>query len=208
MSSVYLERENVVFIHNPKCAGSSIYRWFRDNKFCDDSRRDKHKPKSEFVKELKKKEDIFYKEKLRFNLELKSTQDVLYFTVTRNPFDKLVSWFEYFKMWDRVKHSDYLFKYYDFEDWFWECGKSRTESIFTKIDKEDCILRYERLEEDFKIIQNRLNCYRPLPKINISRNSLRKNNRPYQDYYINDSMIDAVYEWCKYDIDYFNYKFK
>jgi hypothetical protein len=183
MSSVYLENENVVYIHTPKCAGTSIYRWFRDNQFCDNSRRDKHKPKSEFVEELKDKDDIFY------------------FSVVRNPFDKIVSWYGYFRMHDRVK--------VDFKDWFWECGKSRTESIFTKIDKEDCILRYERLEEDFKIIQNRLNCHKPLNKHNVSRTRLNNNiAKPYQDYYTDDSMIDAVYEWCKYDIDYFNYKFK
>ena len=186
MSSVYLKNKNITFVHSPKCAGSSIYRWLINNRFCNSASRNKHKKKFQFVEELKLDSPA---------------KDIFYFSVVRNPFDKIVSWYEYLKK-SGGAGGEALQD--NFECWFWKHGEKRVDTIFDWVDKTDCILRYERLNEDFKIIQHKLNCYQPLPKYNVSRQC--KSN--YQDYYTNDSMIDAVYKWDKGDIDYFNYKFK
>ena len=60
------------------------------------------------------------------------------------------------------------------------------------------LLKFETLEEDFKIIQNRLQCYEPLPIINTSK------HEDYHKYYTQETwnIINKLFEE---DIYMFNY---
>ena len=70
----------------------------------------------------------------------------------------------------------------------------------------DFIGRYERLEEDWVKILDRLSTPKnklnnPLPKHNV-----RKNKTPYQEYYTED-LVNKMGDIYQEDIEYFGYKF-
>lgn len=190
-----------VFVHVPKTGGTSIQRWLIEN------------TDSFVVKGIK-----------HANLNTIATRVPAFnwsFCVVRNPWDWVVSW--YFFKHDRAlrrieiikennpplnkakkKHNfEYNLKVLEKHkkgfEYFVENIGNNTQ--LHKTSGVDYVMKLETLDKDFKIVQERLNCFIPLPYLN---NSIR--NKDYRSYY-NTHTKDIVYNKFKDDIKHFNYEF-
>jgi len=62
-------------------------------------------------------------------------------------------------------------------------------------------MKLENINEDFVKIQEKLNCYTPLPVRNKTKSRIQ-----YQEYYTSE-LIDTVYKMYKKDINTYKYQF-
>ena len=142
------------------------------------------------------------------------------FTIVRNPWDRLVSAYFYLKNTteyenDQIFASEYLTRFSTFEE-FVHDGLDN-ESVFSWVHFRtqksflinqqghidlDFIGRFENLEVDFRKIAHKLGKPDTLAigKANYSK------REDYKNYY-NQTMVDAVYDKYKEDIEYFEYEF-
>jgi len=124
------------------------------------------------------------------------------FAFERNPFDKVVSTWDYRLHW---KHDHKSFKQF--------CKEvSQGSGVFTNASElytignkvvVDFIGKYENLEEDFNFVCKKLN----LPEIELTRE--RVGSRQEKDYrkYYDDETKRIVEEYYAREIELFNYKF-
>ena len=167
--------DNLVFIHIPKTAGISISTWLSS-----------------------------YFNIINFGYHystntIKNTYET--FAVVRNPWDRIVS------LWSFVKETN-LSNIPNFDEFVKNLNlyKFNESTWFTFATPQKYwiqngvtyLLKFETLEEDFKIIQNRLQCYEPLPIINTSK------HEDYHKYYTQETwnIINKLFEE---DIITFNY---
>ena len=203
MATQIVDPYHCTFIHIPKTGGNSITNWMQTHFKAFVTKRDQHAT----VNDAKQKwNDLGWT-----------------FCVVRNPWDYAVSWYtfkidlaqvriEMAQTNDKYKNSHK--KKFDidvqnseiqrleslgFEGWL---RKTRRDQQIKWADDCDYVIKLENLEEDFKEVQKRLNCFEPLGHLNKTRN--RKN---YQDYYVNQELIDIVADKWKDDIQRFNYQF-
>jgi len=143
-------------------------------------------------------------------------------SISRNPWDRVVSCYEYAKLlnsyWHSVngkskegKHLDYeLLKNKSFE----ECinilkenphqlkhqgWRNQHHYIFNGNNSViDNIIKIENLNKELSIL---LDKSIEVPRINMS------NNKNYKSYYKNKEMIEVVRDLYKKDIEFFNYEF-
>lgn len=201
---VIVPEKNAIFIHLPKNAGTSVTRWMQNNI-------------SFQVKKAKRKHDG-YQESLSkygpFNFS---------FVVVRNPYDRIVSSYFYNKrLFDsreditlqdveklNGRKKDKRYRTYKLQEivrkGFAEFVKSKYWHPVQKPQHEmsqgvQHILKYENLQEDFKIVQNYFECDKPLSSSNVSQ------HRKYQDYYT-EELYDIVTKEFKKDLEVFNYCF-
>jgi hypothetical protein len=195
--------ELITFIHTPKTGGTSIKRWMLENINARTI-----KPKHGTHSYIKAK----YK-------DLGWT-----FATIRNPYDWLVSWYEFKRQGaearlarlienphlinEEKKRQKYSVSFQKevldgynrgFDWWIRNVPRGGQIEFITGVDY---VLKYENLVHDFKVIQERVNCFEPLPYNNktISR-------KPYQEYYEKSSTIDYVTDKWKDDINFFGYTF-
>ena len=179
---VRVEDLDITFFHLPKNAGSSIANWLTKNvdgeEYMDDMRH--ASPQS-----LRPLFDDFGWS----------------FCCVRNPWDRIVSWYNFFKKqgkmpytfeqyMDKVIAGDYSAKYVK--------PQSHQHNVARDVDY---VIRYENLLEDFKVVQQRVNCFEPLPHSNKSVDFI------YKEYYTQDSYINWVSEYYSEEISMFGYKF-
>lgn len=182
----------LVFIHNPRTAGTSISKWLTIN-----AGGQKIGPK---------------------HGKLPNPCKEFSFCVVRNPFDVAVSIYHY--QWRKIeerqakinrgktrKYSqeqiDRVRNEFDlpFSDWIIKTNgnylKNSQKNRSLNIDK---FLLYENLEVEFSLIQDYLGLYQPLGH----KNSSKRTN--YRDYYCEKSkkIVESRY---KEDLIYFNYNF-
>lgn len=167
-----------MFIHIPKNAGYSISRWLINNftgKYLDTGC---IHPSTSMIKQ--KFEESF--------------------AVVRNPWDRTVSLWAF---WNKIKKTEITFDYFVRN---LHTFKFNEISWFT-LDKPQktwipegvtYLLKFETLEDDFKIIQNRLGCHDPLLKINQSQHD------DYKSYYTSETW-NMVSEIFREDIESFGY---
>ena len=191
-----IPERKVIFIHIPKTAGTSIEKYFNSDK-----------PQC-------LKHDVIKDIKIKFPKEYNSYAK---FTVVRNPYDRMVSW--YFHLKERVESDGFdLEKDFTlgFVKWIedplktrytkWsltEAGQKDPNPTYlnpqhTYIDETVTVLKYENLS-------NELNEYFG-KEINLStynRSNLRKGH--FLNYY-NKYSLDIVYERYKEDFEKFNYE--
>lgn len=135
------------------------------------------------------------------------------FAFVRNPFDKVVSQYEY-----RAKHDQTGIRTENvsFEDWVFESYEKRNMKYINNptmfmpqyywiTDYEgneivDFVGRFENLQNDFNQVCKMLKRDVQLPHVR------KTNRRPYQDYY-NDETQRIIQKHYKVDLDYFNYQF-
>lgn len=124
------------------------------------------------------------------------------FCCVRNPWDRMVSWYNFFKDQNKINT--------DFDQWISSAFNPNEQSskYIKPINKQmlfvnsvDYVIRYENLIEDFKVVQEKTNCFEPLEHHNSSKRS------KYLDYYTKDSQIKMVDEYYKEEIDYFRYAY-
>ena len=139
------------------------------------------------------------------------------FTVVRNPFDRLVSWFFYkkevghygemsFKRWvmNGCEHPENWqpkirnLRPKPLHQYQWICDKKNKVRI-------DQILKFERLEQDWKTLCDRIRIpHRPLQHSN--RSHFRKHKR-YQRYYDRE-MVDFLSHRLRRELKYFGYTYE
>lgn len=201
-------RRKAIFIHNPKCAGSSIKKciatwypndigytaWNRGQVWVNEQR---NRYKRYFIFHSSELDNFDYK-----------------FMVVRNPFDRLVS------AWLYTEHRRSSFaEYIDricFLDWNNLCTFEDTHVIPYTVSQSllfkngdttkpvfNFACRFEHLEDDLKTVFSFLNLEpRPLPKKKINQTK----HVHYSKYY-DDASIDLVKETYAADLEYFDYSF-
>lgn len=142
------------------------------------------------------------------------------FSIARNPWDRALSYFFWDKRQDAaLKPPKRLFHHLGvpFDDFspvkqkFADFVKGRTlennDRFYVDGDSlcVDFVIRYERLEDDCRELCRRLG----LPAIDIPqlKTGIRKKERPYSDYYDDDTR-DIVAKLHANDIKFFDYRFE
>lgn len=203
MPAVKLAGEmNVIFVHIPKTAGTSIGRWMIENK--------KNSEHNEWYKHPKLS-DISKKNKNKF-----------VFSVVRNPWDRMISAYHWLvnlkspipniestEIQTIVNEANKRLDWSTFEKWLnishkfvlWDFWFSPAESQTSWLDgKIDLIIKYENLDQEFKQIQDHFNCTYSLPR------TLVGNHKNYREYY-NDYTKKKVAKLFEKDIDRWKYTF-
>jgi len=213
MATIVSEPTKLTHIHIPKTGGTSIHNWLET-----------HASGRRFVPIHAKLDSILDNE----NNNIKLTMDDLglKFCVVRNPWDWIVSWYEFEqrKMREFIAKVDLQKALLNREDVKarYEADKAElaraAETGFEgyianlKIEllkvpqhtwaKEcDLVLRYETLAEDFKQIQDMIGVQEPLPVLNAT-----EKDKGYKDYYT-DETRDKVAELYQIDCETYNYVF-
>ena len=201
-------KHKCIFVHIPKTAGTSIHYIFN------------YTVPVPYVDKLNRERDHFTAVNYRENM---SNYNMYYkFTFTRNPWDKLVSEYRFFKSGSEIypeqqprifdtknitfaefivklqntNFSDY--SHYDRSHYIPQVDYILDEN-HTKII--DFIGRFENLQEDFDIVCDKIGIpQQQLPHINKTK------HKHYTEYY-DDETREIVAEKYAKDIEYFNYKF-
>ena len=189
----------LVFIHIPKNAGTSVHRKLLSPLFQqgNNSVEYKHTLNSDFFANYFK------------------------FAIVRNPWDRMVSCFHYFKYSTRggfeynhktfVNLKDVSFDRF-LDELAWDREGNQTNKHWINQDLMthdmssqkcwvDYLLRFENLEEDWEEVKKKINLKHNLPMAN---RSARKKN--YHNYY-NPRTKKLIEERFKGDIEKFNYSF-
>ena len=174
-----IDQHKTIFIHIPKNAGTSIEEYFGN----------------ESVRIQPNKHADIYEIKRKFK---NSYNNYRKFTIIRNPYDKMVSWYFYLKR-NLGDHN-----VIEFNEWikdpskFWHANDpaSYLKSQHEWIDDTVVLIKYENLDEELNQFFNE---EIDLPVINKS------NHDHYLKYYNNKS-LNVIYNRYKEDFKKFNYK--
>ena len=200
---------DLIFIHIPKTGGTSIRHWLVDNCSAISHKSTKHLNLSEV--------ETFFNRKFEYS-----------FAVVRNPWDRALSTYFYqlnfFKHRLEILHAgtaklnkakwskQYIQKNYELYSKGFEyfldhilpniVNSERVafkQTFFTGgVTK---VLKLENINQEFKLIQDKFNCYNNLPRHNVSKHNL------YDTYYTSSKLIDQVSKIYSEDINTFGYKF-
>ena len=202
-----INERKTIFIHIPKTGGTSIETHFNMGFLYNGWHHGSNKPQC-------LKHDIMRDMKVKFPEECNSYAK---FTVVRNPYDRMVSWYFHLKSYVEEDGFD-LEKDFtlSFIEWIetpfktnytkWslsEVGQKDPNPIYlnpqhTYIDETVTVLKYENLNSELsEYFGEEIN----LPTINKSH--LRRGH--FLNYY-NKHSLDIVYERYKEDFEKFNYK--
>lgn len=187
MAAVNLPNNNLTFVHIPKNGGSSVVEWLIEN----------------FETETKQGHPSLTM--MREWWDIKRT-----FAIVRNPWSRIVSSYFYLKQYgfywkdnninsieEFPSWNDFVMKLdYDTKSW----NNITTNQVEWIDGGVDYILRMENLNEEFKLIQDLLNCHVPLLTLNTS------DHDDYRKYYTDDQ-IKHVARVFEKDIDTFKYSF-
>ena len=188
-----LYKEELLFIHIPKCAGRSVERYF-------EYKGRRHRTLDEYIKKEGERIESFFK-----------------FSFVRNPWDRMVSWYfahkgqgyepktrEGFQDWIKgglINH--WTDKTIDDVNWKNKDPLSMTEFLVTDKSVEfDYIGKVENLEEDLKKICSMKGIRSRAEILNIG-----KTKREEYKYYYNDECANIVKERFAEDLYNFDYKF-
>jgi len=199
---------DIIFVHVPKTGGTSISKWFIEN-----------------VSECKSKSTkTFYSKHYPYFLFDDEHKKYFSFGMVRNPWERMVSgyFYELKKFRNRktmlenqhpkIKPSkahwqqDYIKDKLDLLEQGFDAYVQSREYYTMKntqkyyLEGVDCVLRLENIQEDFKIIQNQVNCYTPLKHLNKSEHD------NYKKYY-NKTVKEIVDDYFAEDIETYQYVF-
>jgi hypothetical protein len=175
-----IDQHKAIFIHIPKNAGTSIEKYFGNGS----------------VRIQPDKHADIYEIKRKFR---NSYNNYRKFTIIRNPYDKMVSWYFYLKRNLGENH-----KVIEFDDWikdpsrFWHADDpiSYLKPQYEWIDDTVEIIKFENLNEELnKFFEEKID----LPIAN-------KSNHKYYSNYYNKMSLDIIYDRYKEDFEKFNYK--
>ena len=175
-----IKEHKAIFIHIPKNAGTSIETLFANSSFIIQP------SKHDNVHEIKSKFPELYKSYRKF-------------TIIRNPYDKMVSWYFYLKR-NLGEDREVL----EFNDWikdplkFWHADDPIyfLDPQHTWLDDTVVIIKYENLNEELnEFFKEEMN----LPVTNKS------DHDHYLKYY-NKESLDIIYDRYKEDFEKYNYK--
>tara|TARA_R100001530_G_scaffold128235_1_gene97858 strand:+ start:76 stop:615 length:540 start_codon:yes stop_codon:yes gene_type:complete len=175
-----IEEHKTIFIHIPKNAGTAIETLFGNSSFRIQP--DKHANIHEIKKKFPKVYDSYRK-----------------FTIIRNPYDKMVSWYFYLKR-NLGKSYDII----DFNEWikdpsqFWHANDPIhfLDSQHTWIDNTVKIIKFENLDKELNEFFGK----------DIDLPVVNKSNHDHYSTYYNRESLDIIYDRYKEDFKKYNYK--
>ena len=175
-----IQEHKAIFIHIPKNAGTSIEALFANSSFIVQPY--KHANIHEIKKKFPKVYDSYRK-----------------FTIIRNPYDKMVSWYFYLK-----KQMDVDYDVLEFSEWVKEPSKlwhANDPAYFldpqhTWVDDTVALIKYENLDAELNQFFGK--------EINLPVTNKSDHNH-FSDYYDEDSS-NVIYNRYKEDFKKYNYK--
>lgn len=192
--------EKVIHVHPNKTGGTSIRRTLGLT----------HQPEHRRAVHLR---DHVYPE---------SWKSAYTFAFVRNPFDRVVSMYEYRK---RINHRNLKSNRTSFDDWVRAVFYERTGPYFNKAKFfQTCLYwvadgsgkiivddawRFENFESDFNEILSR--CQEAgldVSRVQLHHEKENPKKTPYQDYYSRDFTKRIVTRFFERDLDVFGYTFK
>lgn len=183
---VRVENLDMTFFHASKCAGSSIENWLRTNVAGDVYDND--------LRHLHPKQlTHLFPEGFGWS-----------FCVVRNPWDRMVSWYTYFK---KIRGLDISFTDYLDRSFFDKSVQNtnmygKPVRLINYVPHVSHVVRFESLVQDFKIVQEKAGCFTPLDHTNKTRD-----NDAYVEYYSSQKYIDLVQSYYVDDIKLLGYSF-
>jgi hypothetical protein len=203
------DKYKCVHIHIPKCAGTSI----------DLALRGKLTVNWDENKKLWKQHCTALNVKKYF-ASAEQWNNYFKFSIVRNPFDRIVSSYnflcrhmEYSNFRDRLLFKDFVLRTGMFEKMLNQDSVDKPSNNYHQVRPSvdylfendslivDYVGRFERLEDEWEFICEKIGAKIKLPHIN--KNDRKKQ---YQDYY-NDETKEYVSKIYKKDIETFGYKF-
>jgi hypothetical protein len=190
-----------IFVHNPKCGGTSLINILKQHGFSHN--------RSYGKDSLDPNEGRFGKIEKSYGNKIISTYFL--FTFVRNPYDRMVSSYHYLNKRLNGKHiplgvfknfNDFVKNLFSISDhhWKWHYTLQHTH-IQSKHRKCDFIGRFENLQEDFNIVCDKIGIpHQQLPHKNKSK------HKHYTEYYDDETKSIVAEKYAK-DIEYFGYKF-
>ena len=175
-----IDEHKAIFVHIPKNAGTSIEEYFGNGSVRIQP--SKHADIHEIKRKFKNSYNNYRK-----------------FTIIRNPYDKMVSWYFYLK-----RNLGENYKIIEFNEWikdpskFWHADDpiSYLKPQHEWIDDTMVLIRYENLYKELNKFFNK--------KINLPiTNKSNRNN--FLEYY-NKNSLDIIYNRYKEDFKKFNYE--
>ena len=195
------EEFDSIFIHVPKCAGTSINAFLKSNGF---TMKSLHQEKDGSSDNETGRYKIGAARRLKRAYSEREWSGYFKFAFVRNPWDRMVScWRNRGKKYSELK--DFVFAY-PFEDNARDTVWHSMPQCVHVCDDDgepiiDHIARFEHLQEDLEAICDIIGIE---PKELPHRN--RTERKPYQEYYDQET-IDRVAEIYKKDIEMFNYNY-
>tara|TARA_B100001093_G_scaffold517782_1_gene600386 strand:- start:1594 stop:2181 length:588 start_codon:yes stop_codon:yes gene_type:complete len=190
------DRDKFIFVHIPKCGGTSIERFILSNYGVSNDWTSKY-PLSALPMKIKSEFSIGFRHKQHMSLNdfpLEKQEEYFSFAFVRNPWDRIMSSYFYYK----GLGCKFTFKS------FLESNKSRIhcKPQFCFLNKNiDFIGRFENLQEDFNLICQKLGFEsKKLPHEN------KTNHEHYTEWYTDENknlVTDRYFD----DIEAFDYEF-
>ena len=175
-----IEEHKTVFVHIPKNAGTSIETLFENRSFQLQPYRHDN------IHQIKRKFPELYKIYRKF-------------TIIRNPYDKMVSWYFYLK-----RNLGENYEVLEFNEWIKDPSKlwhADDPAYFldpqhTWVDNTVVIIKYENLDKELnEFFGEEIN----LPVIN-------KSSHDHYSSYYNEKSLGIIYDRYKEDFEKYNYK--
>jgi hypothetical protein len=206
-------KHKYIFVHTPKCAGTSIEKALLNHEGIKIDLNDKFYLNS--IPEPIKKEYLLdyplhsYSQHFYLDQYKQSLASTYYcFTFVRNPWDLMVS--EYFYILNNyeiqlsfeefIKTGENIKRIKGFK-WFIERGHHLLPQVNFLNKNMNFIGKFENLQDNFNVICDSIK----ISRINLPYHNSTKHNH-YTTYY-NDLTRDIIAKRYKEDIEYFNYKF-
>lgn len=183
-----------IFIHLPKNAGSSVTKALANYKGVDREELRPQKYKFIYARNLKE--------------VVPNPKDYFIFSVIRNPWERVVSYFHYLQQIRQPPHN--LSKDVRFEDWVHAGGFKTLQTQMVQLSDDfpcnvssyiDYVARLERLDTDWPAICEALG-------INCTMMHDKKSDHKHYSEYYNDTTKDIVFKNYKDDIECLNYDFE
>lgn len=192
----------IIFVHIPKTAGTSIKKYIGKNNLND-----------LVHMKLSEMKNYFYDKEKRYN-KIKF-RDYFKFTVLRNPWERMVSIYEYRKetskksYWQNIRKKNYNFN--EFLKYFLDLfgleelisrGNYLKYITLNKKIKVDYAINFHNFEKDFKVIKKI-----KIGKKNLIQKLRKSNKKDYRKYY-NSESLDLINDIHKDDIEIFKFDFE
>ena len=208
-------KHKFIFIHIPKCAGSSIVTALRGCYGLDSIEKLKNTDLNDFAvfkgdakygnADYLRQHSTYNKVKEYFDKNNFNIKNYFKFSFMRNPWERVVSYYEYAHKMTAISNAEWCNKiasmsFFEFitkhteSQLNWVCNKKNNVAV-------DFLGSGRNIQKDFNIICDKLG----IPQQQLPHKNATK-HKHYTEYY-DEETKQIVADNCAKDIEYFNYKF-